>query len=53
LDLKGRFTARMDGKTAFSAGHQNFLEKDRNLTAEMLFESTEAGWEEKPRSRQC
>jgi hypothetical protein len=24
---------------------------DRNLSAEMLFESTEAGWEGKPRNR--
>jgi hypothetical protein len=41
--LKGRFPGRMTGKTAFCVGHQNFLEKDRNLTAGMLSERTEAG----------
>jgi hypothetical protein len=53
LDLKGRFTAEIGSKTAFSVGPPNFLENDRNLNPEMLFENTEAGWEEKPRSRQC
>jgi hypothetical protein len=31
----------------------NFLEVNRNFTAGMLSERIEAGWEEKPRSRQC
>jgi hypothetical protein len=38
---------------AFLAAERIFLEKDRNLIGGTLFESTEAGWEEKPRSRQC